>query len=97
MKGYIIKCTYTDGAHKGTEYFLSRGGYVIDPVNVCRDYTYASLSSCKAVCSRKAKDNNRDVLMERRDRERRLADGKSVSKYNIYDPETYEPYEVDVI
>ena len=28
MNGYIIKATYLTGPHKGTSYFLQKGGYV---------------------------------------------------------------------
>ena len=97
MKKYIIKITYLEGLHKGKEYFLNKDGYVIDKLNcVWQDSSY-TLSGCKAACTRKEKTNTAEVIFEKRQRERRVAEGKTVSKYPLYEMQKFEPYAIETI
>ena len=97
MKKYVIKVTYLEGTHKGKEYFLNKGGYVISNLDyVWQDSSY-TLSACKAVCTRKEKANTANGIFEKRERERRIAEGKTVSKFQLYDMKKFEPYEIETV
>lgn len=97
MTKYVIKATYLEGEHKGKEYFLNKGGYIIDNLDyVWQDSSY-NLSACKAVCTRKEKRNTAEAIFEKRQRERKIAEGKTVSKYPIYEMMKYEPYAIETV
>jgi hypothetical protein len=97
MKKYIIKVTYLEGAHEGKSYFLNKDGYVVDNLDyVWQDCSY-TLSACKAVCTRKEKTNTAEAIFEKRERERRISEGKTVSKYPLYTMCSYEPYEIETV
>ena len=99
MTKYIIKETITEGDHAGKEYFLDKKGYVrlkseLDYIWQEDSYT---LTACKAACTRKEKRNTAEVMLERRERERRIAEGKPVSHYTIYEMTKYEPYAIETV
>lgn len=97
MTKYIIKATYLEGTHKGKEHFLCKGGYVIDNLDyVWQDSSY-TLSACKAVCTRMEKTNAAEAIFEKKQRERRIAEGKNVSKYPIYVMTKFEPYAIETV
>lgn len=97
MIKYVIKATYLEGEHKGKEYFLAKGGYVISNLDyVLQDSSY-TLSNCKTICKRKEKTNTAEVIFEKRQRERRIAEGKTVSKYPIYEMQKFEPYAIETV
>lgn len=97
MKKYIIKVTYLEGIHKGETYLLNKGGYVVDnPEYVWQDSSY-TLSACKAVCTRYKKMNDRNVEIERRNREYAISKSRTVSKYAIYIPKVYDPFEIETV
>ena len=98
MTKYIIKTTYLEGIHKGKEHYLNKGGYVVDEHldHIWQEDAY-TLAACKAVCTRKEKRNIEDVTFEKRYRERRIAEGKTVSKYPVYALEKYEPYAIETV
>ena len=94
MGKFIIKVTYLEGHHAGRVYFMEKGGYVcVDPERVHEDNAYTE-KACKMVCTKYAKNNERDVRCETANREQRERVGKTNSKYRIYYPCKYEPYEV---
>ena len=97
MTKYIIRVTYTDGDHEGKEYYLNKGGYVIDRLSsVWKEDSY-TLSGCRRVCKKKEEQNTAEVIFERRERERRIKDGKTVSKYPIYHMQHYEPFAIETV
>jgi hypothetical protein len=97
MKKYIIKATYLEGIHVGKTYYLNKQGYVITNLDsVWQDSSY-TLSSCKAVCTRKEKINTAEAIFEKRTRERRIAEGKTVSPYPLYVMQKYEPFEIETV
>jgi len=97
MTKYVIKATYLEGEHQGKEYFINKDGYIIDNLDyVWQDNSY-TLSACKAVCTRKEKQNTAEVIVEKRERERRIAEGKTVSKYPLYIMTKYEPYAIETV
>lgn len=99
MAKYIIKETITEGDHAGKEYFLDKKGHVhlaseLDYIWQEDSYT---LTACKAACTRKEKNNTAEVIFERRQRARAIAEGKPVSRYPIYEMATYEPYAIETV
>lgn len=97
MKKYVIKVTYLEGIHKGEEYFLDKGGYVVSNLeNVWQDNSY-TLRGCKTACTRMEKVHTPEVIFERRQRERRIAEGKLVSKYPLYEMQSFEPFEIETV
>ena len=56
-----------------------------------------TLSGCKTACARKEKVNTADALFEKKLRKRRIAEGKTVSKYPLYEMKKYEPYAVETV
>ena len=97
MTKYIVKTTYLDGIHAGKEFYLIKGGYVRDNLDYIRQEDSYSLSACKAVCARYAKNNEINVRIEKQDREYAIAHGKTVSKYPIYNLEKYEPFAIETV
>jgi len=97
MKKYIIKVTYLEGEHAGKSYFLMKGGYVVSNIEYVWKADSYTLPVCKAVCTRIKKANDLNVNIERRDREYAIAKGRTVSKYPIYTPEAYEPFEIETV
>lgn len=96
MTKYIIKVTYLEGKFEGQEYYLNKGGYVTNPNSVWQEDSY-TLAACKAVCARKEKTNTADVIFEKRMREKRIANGKPISKYPIYIMSKYEPFAIETV
>ena len=97
MTKYVIKVTYLEGNHKGKEYFLDKGGYVIDNLDyVWQDSSY-TLTACKAVCTRKEKSNTTEAIFEKMQRKRKIAEGKTVNPYPIYEMQKYEPYAIETV
>lgn len=96
MKRYIIKGTYLEGCHTGREFYMIKGGYVTNnPDTVMVDDTYTE-KACKSYCTRLTNDNEVSRRIELSDREKRIRDGKSVSKYPIYTLTKFEPMLVSV-
>ena len=97
MTKYVIKVTYLEGTHKGKEYFLNKGGYVIDNLDyVWQDSSY-TLPACKAVCTRMEKRQTADHNFEKLQRSRRIAEGKPVSPYLIYELKSFEPFAIETV
>lgn len=97
MMRYLIKVTYTDGAHAGKSYLLSKGGYVTDESDVhWEETTYKTLGLCRHICKLAYEDNEQSVAQERADNEWRLAHGKEPYRYHIYDHCSFEPYAVEI-
>lgn len=91
-KMYIIKCTYDDEEcpYNGHEFYMKKGGYVVDPTFVWEEDAYDTLTYAKSVCKRYAEDNERDVIDDIWMREHcKLINYTRVS-YRI----KYEPYKV---
>lgn len=98
MNGYLIKTTYLTGPHKGRSYFLRKGGYVTEEGNhEWDDTTYRTLGIAQAQCKRLTEENERCYNDETGSRNRRIKEGKEVSKYRIYEKESYEPYMVEIV
>lgn len=96
MTRYIIKGTYQSGIHAGKNFYLIRGGNVVDPENGVLIYDTYSLSTCKAVCAKKTKDNIWQHDFEKREREQREKEGKpQFLKYPLYELESYEPFAIE--
>lgn len=95
-KRFIIKCTYTDGAHKGEHYYLSKGGYVCNyEGGYCfYDDTYATERAAKMVATKMNKENETQVALEKKSNERRVANGKKPYP-SIWTPQTYEAFLVE--
>lgn len=97
MKKYIIKVTYMEGIHEGTSYLLNKEGYVVsNPECVWQDSSY-TLSGCKAACTKKEKVQTAEAIFEKRTRARRIAEGKPVSKYPLYEIQKFEPFEIETV
>ena len=58
MKKYLIKATITGGAHKGTTYFLRKGGFVIRDTRVCCAEDFYTEATAKAVATKWNKQND---------------------------------------
>ena len=97
MTKYIIKVTYLEGIHEGHSYLLDKDGYVRDQDNCYfEDETY-TLRGCKTACTRKELTNNNEALYEARQRQKAIENGKTVSKYPLYNLCKYEPFAVEII
>ena len=97
MIKYIIKVTYLEGKHVGKEYFLNKQGYVVEKLDyIWQDSAY-DLRACKAVCTRKTKENIAEGIFEMRQRERRIIEGKPVSPFRLYDRQKYEPFAIETV
>lgn len=97
MKRYLIKVTYLEGEHKGKSYLLRKGGYVTEKGNVeWEDTTYSSYKRALWQCNRLEQQNELNIRIERRDRQYAIQMGRKFRDYNIYELESYEPYEVEV-
>ena len=98
MKRYLIKVTYLDGEHAGTSYLLRKGGYVTDERNIeWKSTTYASYNIALRQCKRLFDENELNIQIERRDREYAKKRGRYFRDWNIYNKESYEPYEVEAV
>lgn len=98
MNGYLIKTTYLTGPRKGTSYLLRKGGYVTEEGNhEWDDTTYRTLGIAQAQCRRLTKENERCYNDETENRNRRIKEGKEVSKYRIYEKASYAPYLVEIV
>lgn len=96
MNGYLIKGTYLTGPHKGESYLLRKGGYVTEEGrHEWDDTTYRTLGIAQAQCRRLTEENEICYNDETWSRNRRIKEGKEVSKYRIYEKEAYEPYFVE--
>ena len=96
MNGYLIKSTYLTGPHKGKSYLLRKGGYVTEEgSHEWSDTTYRTLGIAQAQCKRLAEENERCYNDETWSRNRRIKEGKEVSKYRIYEKRSYQPYLVE--
>jgi hypothetical protein len=97
MTKYIIKATYLEGDHAGREYYLDKQGYVVSNIeSVWQDSSY-TLSACKAVCTKKEKSNNAEVIFEKRERARKIAEGKTISRRPLYIMTRYEPFAIETV
>lgn len=93
MNGYIIKATYLTGPHKGTCYFLQKGGYVTsDPDDQWSDNCYKTENICKSICMKLERSNMTEQVVEKRIREYRSQNGYNVSEYMINELMKYQPY-----
>lgn len=93
---YIIKATYLDGDHKGESYYLSKGGYGCNYEGGYCFYSdcYETERAAKMVATKWNKENKTQVEIERRNNERRAAEGKKLFPA-IYTPQHYEPFKVE--
>lgn len=99
MTKYIIKMTITEGDHAGKVYFLDKRGYIrigSELGYIWQEDSY-TLTACKAACTRKEKSNTAEVIFERRERARRVAEGKQISRYPLYEMTKYEPYAIETV
>lgn len=97
MQRYLIKVTYLEGKHKGESYLMRKGGYVTDTSDIqWEDTTYASCSRALRQCRRLASENALNVKIERQDRQYAIQKGRKIHDWNIYELESYEPYEVEI-
>lgn len=97
MTKYIIKLTILEGENQGKEYFMDKQGYIRNNIDYIWQEDAYTLSACKASCTRKYKSNTAEVIFEKRDRARRITDGKTVSRYPIYEMTSYEPYAIETV
>lgn len=98
MNGYIIKATYLTGPHKGTSYFLQKGGYVTsDPDDQWSDNCYKTENICKSICMKLERSNMAEHVVEKITREYRFQKGYNVSDFMIYELMKYEPYFVKTV
>lgn len=97
MTKYVIKVTYLEGQHAGATYYLNKGGYVISNLDyVWQDDSYTE-RACKAVCTRKTKENKSEHEFELSKRNRLIAAGKTVSPYMLYELQSFEPFAVETV
>ena len=97
MKRYLIKVTYLEGRHAGETYLLRKGGYVTEPGYIeWEDTTYASYKTALWQCRRLESDNELNMRIERKDRAYARQMGRKFREYNIYELQSYEPYEVEI-
>ena len=97
MKRYLIKVTYLEGSHAGHTYLLRKGGYVTEEGHIeWDDTTYATRGIAQRVCNKLKVDNDTNIDIERKNREWATKRGKTFRDFNIYEAQSYEPYEVDV-
>lgn len=96
MTRYIIKATYLEGRHKGKEYYLIKGGYIVDKnSHILESETY-DLPRCKATCKRYETTNKQNVKIEKQNREWKLSQGKKlVYSEPIHVLMKYEPYTIN--
>jgi hypothetical protein len=64
---------------------------------VWQDDAYDTLAACKRACTLRMKHIEVQRRIEFKDRERRLQEGKPVSKYRLYYLERYEPFAIETI
>ena len=57
MKRYLIKATFTGGAHKGETYYIRKGGYVTNDPRLCCAEDFYTEASAKAVATKWNKEN----------------------------------------
>ncbi len=98
MTKYIIKLTITEeGEHNGKVYFMDKQGYICNNLDYIWQEDAYTLTACKAACTRYEKKNTAEVFFERRERARRIAEGKTDSRYPIYEMTTYTPYAIETV
>ena len=98
MNGYIIKATYLTGPHKGTSYFLQKGGYVTsDPDDQWSDDCYKTENICKSVCRKLENSNMVEHAIEKKTREYKSQNEIQLSDYMIYELMKYQPYFVKTV
>lgn len=97
MTKYIIKVTYLEGQHAGKEYYLGKGGYVCPNLEYVWQNDSYTLPTCKSVCKRYTMQNEINNRVEKREREYRIAQGKPVSPYMIYDLQKFEPFAIETV
>lgn len=98
MNGYIIKATYLTGPHKGTSYFLQKGGFVTaDPDDQWSDNCYKTENICKSICRKLENSSMVEHVIEKRMREYQSKNGYSVSEYMINELMKYKPYFVKTV
>ena len=96
MTRYIIKGTYQSGIHAGKSFYLIRGGYFVDPEGAVLISDTYSLSTCKAICTKKAKDNLWHHEIEKLEREWCKKEGEpQFLKYPIYELQSFEPFAIE--
>lgn len=96
MKGYVIKVTYMDGIHKGESYLLGKGTKVMSGI-MWSDYCYKSIGIANRICKKWYEENELNKRIERENEKRRTAKGGEPKKWYIYESETYEPFEVEMV
>lgn len=98
MKRYLIKVTHTEGIHTGKSYLLQKGGHATDEQSIqFIDTTYKTLAIAKRVCKRLYEENERKKRIEIQNEAIRIKRGFSPKSFFIYESNTYEPFEVEVI
>ena len=97
MTKYIVKLTITEGDHAGKIHYLDKRGYVRNNLDYIWQEDSYTLAGCKAACTRAEKKNTAEVIFERRERARRIAEGKPVSRYPLYEMTAYEPFAIETV
>jgi hypothetical protein len=100
MTKYIIKTTYLEGPHEGKVSYVTKHGCVlIDAAlnHVWHDDAYDTEAACKRACTLRMKHIEVQRRIELKDRERRIQQGKPVSKYRLYYLERYEPFAIETL
>jgi len=98
MPKYIIKTTYLEGPHEGKTCYVTKYGCILEGAalnHIWQDDVYDTLAACKTACTLRMKHIEVQRRIELKDRERRLEQGKPVSKYRLYYSEKYEPFAVE--
>ena len=97
MKGYLIKVTHTEGAHAGKSYLLGKDTRVMTDCIPWADRCYKTLGIAKRICKKWYEENESSRACERREEAARIARGGKPKDWYIYESETYEPYEVEMV
>lgn len=95
--GWIIKATYLTGRSKGRSYFLRKGGYVTEGGYIWSDQAYKTKGFAERECKRLKKYYELSYRSERQDNEIMIKKGLKPKDSFIYELESFEPYEVEII
>lgn len=76
---------------------MDKRGYIRDNLDYIWQEDAYTLTACKAACTRYEKKNTAEAIFERRERARRIAEGKTVSKYPLYEMTTYTPHAIETV
>lgn len=95
--GWIIKGAYLTGMHEGKTFFLRKGGYVTDGEKTWSDFAYKTKGFAERECKRLKEYYDQSYRSERQDNEINIKKGLKAKEWFIYELQSFEPYEVELI